>query len=160
MSDRNISHVGPNQHTIGQINDALRDGLRSVKNSLEDNALVPGGGAFEVALSHHLSTKTKKTAKGRAKLGVQAFADAVLVIPKTLAANAGFDVQDSIVALQEECADMEGNEGGAAVGLNIQSGEPMDPTVEGIWDQYRVKRQMLHSWYVDQYRPLHLLIAC
>ncbi|CCA71767.1 probable CCT6-component of chaperonin-containing T-complex (zeta subunit) [Serendipita indica DSM 11827] len=136
---------GPNQHTIGQINDALRDGLRSVKNSLEDNALIPGGGAFEVALSHHLSTKTKKNAKGRVKLGVQAFADAVLVIPKTLAANAGFDVQDSIVALQEEYADMEGNEGGAAVGLNIQSGQPMDPTVEGIWDQYRVKRQMLHS---------------
>lgn len=42
----------------------------------------------------------KKAAKGRAKLGVQAFADALLIIPKTLAANAGLDVQDVIVALQ------------------------------------------------------------
>ena len=91
---------GPNAHTIAQINDALRDGLRSVKNALEDGYLIPGAGAFEIACAAHLSTDTKKNAKGRAKLGVQAFADAMLVIPKTLAANAGFDVQDTIVALQ------------------------------------------------------------
>jgi T-complex protein 1 subunit zeta len=140
---------GPNAHTITQINDALRDGLRSIKNTLEDGTLVPGGGAFEIALSHHLSTMTKKAAKGRVKLGVQAFADAVLVIPKTLAANGGFDVQDAIVALQEEYAELEegeGEKGGGAVGLNVQSGEPMDPVVDGIWDNYRVKKQMLHSW--------------
>jgi len=130
---------GPNAHTIGQINDAIRDGLRAVKNAVEDECLIPGAGAFEVAVAHHLSTKTKKSAKGRAKLGVQAFADALLVIPKTLAGNGGFDVQDAIVALQEEHA--EGN----VVGLDLQTGEPIDPTVQGIWDNYRVKRQMLHS---------------
>ena len=35
---------------------------------------------------------------------------------------------------------------GNIVGIDLQSGEPFDPTVEGIWDNYRVKRQMLHSW--------------
>jgi hypothetical protein len=34
------------------------------------------------------------------------------------------------------------------VGLDLESGGPMDPTVQGIWDNYRVKRQMLHSWWV------------
>ena len=140
-SNSQMYATGPNAHTIGQINDAIRDGLRSVKNALEDDCLIPGAGAFEIALSNHLSTKTKKTAKGRAKLGVQAYADAVLVIPKTLAINGGFDVQDAIVSLQEEQA--EGN----IVGLDLQTGEPIDPTVQGIWDNYRVKRQMLHSWY-------------
>jgi len=72
-------------------------------------------------------------------VGVQAFADALLIIPKTLAANAGYDVQDTIVALQDELT--EDN----IVGLDLQSGDPFDPTVEGIWDNYRVKRQMLHS---------------
>ena len=72
-------------------------------------------------------------------MGVQAYADALLVIPKTLAANGGFDVQDAVVALQDEYAD------GNVVGLDLQSGEPFDPTVEGVWDNYRVKRQMLHS---------------
>jgi T-complex protein 1 subunit zeta len=39
--------------------------------------------------------------KGRARFGVQAFADALLVIPKTLAANSGFDTIDTLLALQE-----------------------------------------------------------
>ena len=91
---------GPNAHTIQQIQDALRDGLRAVKNSLEDDALIPGAGAFEIACAAHLSGTVKKSAKGRVKMGVQAFSDALLVIPKTLAQNGGFDVQDAVVALQ------------------------------------------------------------
>jgi len=130
---------GPNSHTIQQIQDALRDGLRAVKNALEDDALIPGAGAFEVACAAHLSGPIKTSAKGRVKMGVQAFADALLVIPKTLAQNGGFDVQDVVVALQDEQGE------GGIVGVDLQSGEPLDPTVEGIWDNYRVKRQMLHS---------------
>ena len=129
-SNSQMYATGPNAHTIGQINDAIRDGLRSVKNALEDDCLIPGAGAFEIALSNHLSTKTKKGAKGRAKLDVQAYADAVFVIPKTLATNGGFDVQDAIVSLKEE--QVEGN----IVGLDLQTGEPIDPTVQGIWDNY------------------------
>jgi T-complex protein 1 subunit zeta len=87
-------------------------------------------------------------------LGVQAYAEAVLVIPKVLASNAGFDVQDAIVALQEayeegienETTDKDDGGGSNAVGLDLKTGEPMDPVVEGVWDNYRVKRQMLHSW--------------
>ena len=91
---------GPSAHVLAQINDAIRDGLRSVKNALEDNCLVPGAGAFEVACAAHLSGPVKKSAKGRIKMGVQAFADALLIIPKTLAQNGGFDVQDVVVSLQ------------------------------------------------------------
>lgn len=91
---------GPNAHTIQQIQDGLRDGLRAVKNALEDECLIPGAGAFEVACAAHLSGAVKKAAKGRVKMGVQAFADALLIIPKTLAQNGGFDVQDVVVALQ------------------------------------------------------------
>ncbi|GAA5956185.1 hypothetical protein JCM21900_006831 [Sporobolomyces salmonicolor] len=130
---------GPNAHTISQISDAVRDGLRSVKNALEDGALVPGAGAFEIAAHAHLTGTVKKSAKGRAKLGVQAFADALLCVPKGLAVNAGLDVQDAIVALQDEAAE------GHVVGLDLSTGEPLDPVTEGIWDNYRVKRHMIHS---------------
>jgi chaperonin GroEL (HSP60 family) len=41
---------GPNEHTIAQIKDACRDGLRAVKNTIEDQAVVPGAGAYETAL--------------------------------------------------------------------------------------------------------------
>ncbi|CCU97984.1 unnamed protein product [Malassezia sympodialis ATCC 42132] len=130
---------GPNAHTLNQIQDALRDGLRSVKNSIEDGALVPGAGAFEVAAAAHLLDNVRRTAKGRAKLGVEAFAQALMVIPKTLASNAGLDIQDAIVNLQDECAE------GHIVGLDTQTGECMDPVSSGVWDNYRVKRHMIHS---------------
>jgi len=88
--------VGPNQHTITQINDAVRDGLRSVYNMITDQSVVPGAGAFQVACAAHLTSEAfRKEAKGKSKAGVQAFADALLIIPKTLAQNAGFDIQDS-----------------------------------------------------------------
>ena len=90
---------GPNNFTINQINDAVRDGLRAVKNALEDACTVPGAGAFELA-AYRALLKYKSTVTGRARLGVQAFADALLIIPKVLAVNAGFDSQDTIVKLQ------------------------------------------------------------
>ena len=87
---------GPNAHTIAQITDAVRDGLRSVYNMIVDGSVVPGAGAFQVACAAHLSSETfRKSVKGKAKWGVSAFSDALLIIPKTLAANAGHDVQDS-----------------------------------------------------------------
>nr|CAB3460204.1 unnamed protein product [Digitaria exilis]CAB3463911.1 unnamed protein product [Digitaria exilis] len=130
---------GPNDHTIAQIKDAVRDGLRSVKNTVEDEAVVLGAGAFEVAAKKHLIDNVKKTVKGRAQLGVEAFADALLVIPKTLAENSGLDTQDVIVSLQNE------HDRGLVVGLNHHSGEPIDPQMEGIFDNYSVKRQIINS---------------
>jgi len=129
---------GPNGHTINQIKDAVRDGIRAVKNAIEDGFLVPGGGAFEIAL-HAALLKFKDEVKGRAKVGVQAFADAVLIIPKTLAENSGFDTQDTLIALQEAYKE------GHIVGLDLDTGEPMDPQAEGVWDNYRVMRQLLQS---------------
>ena len=77
-----------------QIKDAIRDGLRSVNNMISDKSVVPGAGAFQIACAAHLLEFEKKI-KGKARFGVQAFAEALLVIPKTLAANSGHDVQDS-----------------------------------------------------------------
>ncbi|OAV86479.1 T-complex protein 1 subunit zeta [Puccinia triticina 1-1 BBBD Race 1] len=132
---------GPNAHTITQIHDGLRDGLRAVKNAIEDGAVVPGAGAFELACSRHLSQTVKSQAKGRAKLGIQTFADALLVIPKTLAANAGLDVQEVLSGLVDAL-----DEGGVqTAGVDLATGNPIDPALEGIWDNYRVKRQLLHS---------------
>lgn len=45
---------GPNEHTIAMVKDAIRDGLRAVKNTYDDKCLVPGGGAFEIAAYVHL----------------------------------------------------------------------------------------------------------
>lgn len=128
---------GPNKHTIDQIKDAIRDGLRAVKNALEDKSLVPGAGSFEIAASRML-LRRKNAVNGKAKLGIQAFADALLVVPKTLAENSGLDVQDSIIKVEEEQERSE-----LPFGLNLSTGEPFLPVSEGVWDSYTVKRQTL-----------------
>lgn len=130
---------GPNKHTLNQIKDAVRDGLRAVKNAIEDACVVPGAGAVELAVHNHLMGMIK-TVKGRARLGVEAYADAILIIPKTLAKNSGFDAQETVVKMQEQAEAT-----GEAVGLDIDTGEACLPMESGIVDNYLVKRNMIHS---------------
>ncbi|XP_043336744.1 T-complex protein 1 subunit zeta-2 isoform X4 [Cervus elaphus] len=130
---------GPNKHTLTQIKDAVRDGLRAIKNAIEDGCVVPGAGAVEVAIAEALVTY-KHTIQGRARLGVQAFADALLIIPKVLAQNSGYDLQETLVKVQAEHSDSK-----QPVGIDLNTGEPMVAADAGVWDNYCVKKQLLHS---------------
>ncbi|GAV01912.1 hypothetical protein RvY_12547 [Ramazzottius varieornatus] len=132
---------GPNKHTITQVKDGVRDGLRAVLNTLEDGALVPGAGAFEFALREHLLKFVNEGhVKGKARFGVQAYAEAFLIIPKTLAQNAGFDGQDVMVKLQEESRQSH-----RAVGVDCDTGNVSFPEELGIWDNVRVKKQQINT---------------
>lgn len=130
---------GPNKHTIVQIKDAIRDGLRAINNALVDRCVIPGAGAFEVRAYNELN-KYKDTVKGKVRLGIQAFAEALLVIPKNLAINSGYDAQDTIVKLTEE--DRLNPE---PIGLDLSTGEPMKPVDMHVYDNYLVKKQILNS---------------
>lgn len=101
--------------------------------------MVPGAGALEVAVANAL-LKHKPNVKGRVQLGVQAFADALLIVPKVLAQNAGYDPQETLVKVQTEHA-----ESGQLTGVDLNTGEPMVAAAAGIWDNYNVKKQLLHS---------------
>ncbi|XP_034827490.1 T-complex protein 1 subunit zeta [Maniola hyperantus] len=130
---------GPNKHTLIQIKDAVRDGLRAINNAIEDKCVMPGAGAFEIKANTELQ-KFKDTVKGKARLGIQAYAEALLVIPKTLAVNSGFDAQDTIVKLQEESRLSPD-----PIGLDLSTGEPMKPADLGVYDNYIVKKQIINS---------------
>lgn len=130
---------GPNKYTLEQLKDAVRDGLRAIKNAIDDRAVVAGAGAFEIAASQALQ-RYKEQVKGKQRLGVQAYAEALLVIPKILAVNSGFDVQDTIVKLLEESSALE-----EPVGLDLSTGEALKPTDAGIYDNYNVKKQIINS---------------
>ncbi|XP_037023137.2 T-complex protein 1 subunit zeta-2 isoform X2 [Artibeus jamaicensis] len=130
---------GPNKHTLTQIKDAVRDGLRAVKNAIEDGCVLPGAGAVEVAIAEALSAY-KHSVRGRARLGVQAFADALLIIPKVLAQNSGYDLQETLVKIQSEHLESK-----QPIGINLNTGEPMVAADAGVWDNYCVKKQLLHS---------------
>jgi len=62
-----------------------------------------------------------------------------MAVPKTLAENSGFDVMDVILRLSAE--HIESN---MPVGIDVMTGESISPAMEGIYDNYNVKRQMLN----------------
>lgn len=66
---------------------ALHDSLMVIKRMLESNVLVAGGGSVETALSIYLESFAT-TLGSREQLAIAEFAEALLVIPKTLAVNA------------------------------------------------------------------------
>lgn len=132
---------GPTRSAINQTKDAIRDGLRAVNNVIRDKCVIAGAGAFELACYNHL-TKFKETVKGRAKLGIKAFADAILVILKVLASNSGLDAQETIINLIDQVTEMGAD--GPMVGMNLEDGSALSPGDEGIWDNYCVKQQILH----------------
>lgn len=61
---------GPNDYQIAQTKEAIRDGLRAIKNTMDDKCVVPGAGAFELCCAEHLMTWNKTEVSGKAKLGV------------------------------------------------------------------------------------------
>jgi len=128
---------GPNKHSTGQIKDAIRDGLRAVKNAIDDRSLIPGCGAFEISAYNHLTQNFKKKVRGKSAIGVQAFADALLTIPKTLARNAGHDPQETMLNVTEEPA-LD-----CSKGVDLVTGGACSPVAMGVWDNYRVKRQLI-----------------
>jgi T-complex protein 1 subunit zeta len=133
---------GANDHTIAQIKDAVRDGLRAVKNVLDDKSVIPGAGYFETLCNIHLQKFAHEQVTGKQKLGVVALAEALMVVPKTLAENGGHDVQAAIIALQEAVARAKPGE---YSGLDIQTGDILDPVAAGILDNVCVKKSIFET---------------
>lgn len=90
---------GANEYMLDEMDRALHDSLCVVKRMLESNTLVVGGGAVEAALSVYLEDYAQ-TLDTREQVAVQEFAEALLVIPKTLAVNAAKDSSDLVAKLR------------------------------------------------------------
>ncbi|EED88938.1 t-complex protein 1 alpha subunit chaperonin-like protein, partial [Thalassiosira pseudonana CCMP1335] len=90
---------GANEYMLDEMDRALHDSLCVVKRMLESNTLVPGGGAAEAALSVYLDDYAH-TIQTREQLVIQEYADALLVIPKTLAVNAAKDASELVAKLR------------------------------------------------------------
>lgn len=90
---------GANEYMLDEMDRALHDALCVVKRMLESSTLVPGGGAVEAALSVYLE-QFAETLETREQLAIQEFADALLVIPKTLAVNAAKDSSELVAKLR------------------------------------------------------------
>ncbi|MBO4247788.1 MULTISPECIES: thermosome subunit alpha [unclassified Halomicrobium] len=130
---------GGTEHVADEVERAIEDSLGVVAATLEDGKVLPGGGAPETQLALGLRDHADSVG-GREQLAVEAFADAIDVVPRTLAENAGLDPIDSLVDLRSK------HDGGATTsGLDAYTGEVVDMTEDGVVEPLRVKTQAIES---------------
>ncbi|MGA9099033.1 MAG: thermosome subunit alpha [Methanotrichaceae archaeon] len=141
MNPKAVSIIlrGGTEHVVDELARAMEDALRVVGVTVEDKMLVAGGGAPEVELALRLRAYAS-TVGGREQLAIESFADAMEVIPKTLAENAGLDQIDTLVALRSAH-----EKGMKTAGLDMDSGKPVDMLKLGVVEPLRVKTQAINS---------------
>lgn len=130
---------GGTDHVIDSIETALEDSLRVVGVVIEDKKLVAGGGSPEVELSLRLN-EYAATLEGREQLAVRAYAEALEIIPKTLAENAGLDPIDMLMDLRSSH-----EKGLKTAGLDVFKGEVVDMWKEFVVEPLRVKTQVINA---------------
>lgn len=130
---------GGTEHVVDELERGMYDALRVTACAVEDGKYVAGGGATEIELALRLR-EYAATVGGREQLAIQAFADAVEVIPRSLAENAGLDPIDVLVALRSEH-----ESGNKYVGLDITKGEPGDMIKANVIEPLRIKTQAISS---------------
>jgi thermosome len=130
---------GGTEHVVDEVERAVEDSLGVVSVTLEDGQVLPGGGAPETELALGLRDYADSVG-GREQLAVEAFADAIDVVPRTLAENAGLDPIDSLVDLRSK------HDGGdTTAGLDAYTGEVVDMEEDGVVEPLRVKTQAVES---------------
>ncbi|SFM41180.1 thermosome subunit alpha [Methanolobus profundi] len=130
---------GGTEHVIDNIERGLNDSLRVVGVAIEDEKLVAGGGSPEVEVALRLQ-EYAATLSGREQLAVKAFAEALEVIPRTLAENAGLDPIDMLMELRAHH-----EKGVKTAGLNVYEGKVIDMWEAGVVEPLRVKTQAINA---------------
>ncbi|MEX2724505.1 MAG: thermosome subunit beta [Candidatus Freyarchaeota archaeon] len=130
---------GGTEHVVDEGERALNDALSVVRDVIEDRKMVAGGGAPEVELAKRLRDYAESIG-GREQLAIEAFADSLEIIPKTLAENAGHDQLDIIVKLRAAH-----EKDGLWMGVNVNTGEVADMLKAGVLEPLRVKKQAIVS---------------
>jgi thermosome len=131
---------GGTDHVVSEVERAVVDARGAVSAALEDGKYVTGGGSVEIELSKELATYAVEIG-GREQLAVQAFAEALESIPRTLAENAGMDPIDTLVSLKTKHKKGDG----ASVGVDVIAGKVDDLSAKGIYEPARVKKQAISS---------------
>ena len=126
---------GATANYLDDLERTLDDGINTVRILLRDGRLVPGAGAAEIELASRVSTFGGKTA-GLAQHSIRRWAEAMEVVPRTLAENAGLNAEDVVSALYKAHG-----EGQADAGVDIDGEEEgvLSAKKAGILESYVAK---------------------
>jgi thermosome len=128
------------ERMVDEAERAMTDSLSVISDVVEDSKIVAGGGAVEVEVAKELRKYATKVG-GREQLAIEAFADAIEIIPRTLAENAGLDPIDIIVELRSAHEKEEGRN----KGVNVFVGKVQNSLDNGVIEPSVVKEQAIKS---------------
>src|SRR5213080_4567660 len=127
------------ERMVDEAERSLKDALSVVIDVVKKNKIVAGGGAVETELAKRIRDYATKIG-GREQLAIEAFADAMESIPRTLSDNAGLDQIDILVGLRAAHETK-----GLWSGINVYTGEITDMMKEGVLEPVKVKEHAISS---------------
>jgi len=130
---------GGTEHVIDEIKRALDDAVGDLAAAMKNGKIVAGAGSTEIEVSKEIR-KFADSLSGREQLAVQKFAEALEIIPVTLAENAGLDPIDVLTELKASH-----DQGMKWAGIDVFSGKVVDAWSSGVIEPLKIKTQALSS---------------
>lgn len=131
---------GGTKQSTDEVERAITDVLGALTSAVEEGKYVTGGGSTEVEVAMKLRDMATDIG-GREQLAIQAFADALEVIPKALADSAGMDPIDTLVQLRSKHKGASGK----SFGVDVYSNSVADMDKLGVIEPLKVKSQAITS---------------
>ncbi|MEM1582045.1 MAG: thermosome subunit beta [Candidatus Bathyarchaeia archaeon] len=128
------------ERMVDEAERAMHDALSVISDVIERNKIVPGGGAVEAELAKELRRYAAQIG-GREQLAIEAFAEALEIVPKTLAENAGLEPIDIMVELRATHEKSDGY----MCGVDVFSGKITNMYEKGVIEPLVVKEQAIKS---------------
>jgi len=130
---------GGTEHVVDEIERGLHDALSVIAVAMEDGKMTSGGGSAAVEISLALRDYAS-TVGGREQLAIEAFADAIEIVPRALATNAGMDPIDMLIKLRQAH-----KEGKKYHGIDVYGGNISDMKEANVLEPLRVGVQAIKS---------------
>jgi thermosome len=128
------------ERMVDEADRAMNDALSVVADVVKENKIVAGGGATEAEVAKVLRGFATKVG-GREQLAIEAFADSLEIVPKTLAENAGLESIDILVGLRAAHEKKNGH----LMGVDVFKGKIVNSYESGVVEPLKVKEQAMKS---------------
>jgi thermosome len=130
---------GTTEHVVDELERGIHDALSVVKVGLEDGKMTAGGGAAATSIAMSLRDYAP-TVGGREQMAIEAFANAIEIIPKTLSENAGLDPIDMMLEIRNAH-----KKGKKYAGINVIAGKVDDMLKNNVVEPLRVSMQEIEA---------------
>jgi len=130
---------GSTEHVVDELERGLHDALFVVKVALEDGKMTAGGGAAATSVSMVLRDYAPSVG-GREQMAIEAFANAMEVVPKTLAENAGLDPIDMTIEMRRTH-----KKGNKYAGIDVFNGKVSDMLKNNVIEPLRISVQEVQA---------------